>query len=375
MTDPRIKKLAQVLVNYSTEVKEKQLVAIMGRPHATPLINEVYREVLRAGAYPYALTTGFPPFTPGLQGLDYILYSEANQDQLGQEDIFYKLVCEKFDVRILIYSEYNTRSLSNVDSKQLQIHRLAQKELRKTWMKRSAENEFRWVLTTFPCEALALEADMSLDEYTDFFYSTTYCDTNNPIGKWKEIYQDQQQLVDWLKGRKVVNINGPDIDMEFSIEGRTFLIGDGKNNMPCGEIFTGPIEDSANGWVRFSYPAIIYGTEVQSVELKFENGKVVRASAEKNEVFLKSMLDTDDGSRFLGEFGIGTNKQITKFMKDIGYDEKIMGTVHFALGAGYPETGSKNESSIHWDMICDLRDGGQIMIDDELFFENGEFMI
>ncbi|MGB2956399.1 MAG: aminopeptidase [Anaerolineales bacterium] len=375
MTDPRIKKLAQVLVNYSTEVKEKQLVAIMGRPNATALINEVYREVLRAGAYPYVLTTGFPPYTPGLQGLDNILYSEANQDQLGQEDIFYKLVCEKFDVRILIYSEYNTRSLSNVDSNQLQIHRLAQKEIKKTWMKRSAEGEFRWVVTTFPCEALALEADMSLEEYTDFFYTATYCNTNDPIGKWKEIYHDQQQLVDWLEGRKVVHINGSDIEMEFSIEGRTFLIGDGKKNMPCGEIFTGPIENSANGWVRFSYPAIIHGTEVHSVELKFKNGKVVEASAGKNEEFLKSMLDTDDGSRFLGEFGIGTNKHITKFMKDIGYDEKIMGTVHFALGSGYPESGSKNESSIHWDMICDLRDGGQIMIDDELFFENGEFMI
>jgi len=375
MSDPRINKLAQVLVKYSTEVKEKELVAITGTPLATPLINEVYREVLRAGAYPYTLIRGHPHSLPGIQGTDFILYSEASDNQLNHIDPFLKQVVEKFDVNIRILSDYNTRGLSNIDSIKIKIRYQAYKNIMKTAFNRTASGEFRWVITTYPAESFAQEADMSLEEYTNFFLSSTYCDDDDPVQKWQELHQKQQRLVDWLKGRNEVKIIGPDIDMNFSIEGRNFLIGDGKKNMPCGEIYTGPVEDSANGWVRFSYPAIKYGKEVQGIELKFKNGKVVQASAEKNEDLLKSMLDTDDGSRLLGEFGIGTNKQITRFMKDIGYDEKIMGTIHFALGAGYPESGSKNESSIHWDMICDLRDGGQIIIDDVLFFENGEFKI
>jgi len=375
MSDPRVNNLAQVLVKYSTEVKEKDLVAIIGRPLATPLINEVYREVLRAGAYPYLLVRGSPPPLPGLQGLDYIFYSEANDDQLNHVDLFLKKVNEEFDVRITIYSEYNTRSMSNIDPNLLKVHRQAHKNLIKTFMDRSASGELRWVITRFPAESQAQEADMSLEEYTDFFFSTTYCDVDDPVEKWKEIRQEQQQLVDWLKGKREVEVRGPDIDLTFSIDGRTFVNGAGKANMPCGEIFTGPVENSANGWVRFTYPAIRSGKEVQGIELRFENGKVVKASADKNEDLLKAMLEIDEGSSYLGEFGIGTNQHITKFMKDIGYDEKIMGTIHFALGAGYPETGSKNESSLHWDMICDLRDGGQIIVDDELFFESGEFKI
>jgi aminopeptidase len=375
MTDPRINKLAQVLVQYSTEVKEKELVAIMGRPLATPLIKEVYREVLRAGAYPYILVRGFPWAVPGLQGLDYILYSEANQDQLSHVDLLLKKVIEEFDVRIFFYAEYNTRNLSTIDPNQIKLHRQTHQGIVKTSMERFASGDLRWVSLNYPCEAMAQEADMSLEEYSDFIFSTTYCDTDDPVGKWKEIHQEQQRLVEWLKGKKKVEINGSDIELKFSIEGRSFINGDGKNNMPCGEIYTGPVEDSVNGWVRFTYPAIYTGLEVQGVELKFKDGKVVDASADKNQDFLKAMLETDGGSSYLGEFGIGTNPQITRFMKDIGFDEKIKGTIHFALGAGYPQTGSLNESAIHWDMICDLREGGRITIDDEVFFEDGEFRV
>lgn len=375
MTDPRISRLAQVLVNYSTEIREKELVAIIGRPHTTPLINEVHREVLRAGAYPYLMVRGYPFALPGLPGLDHILYSEANDDQLKHEDRFLKQVIEEFDGLIYIYSEYNTRSLSNIDPDRIKILQKTYQGIYKTYFERTASRDLRRVYTNFPVESLAQEADMSLQEYANFFYSATYCDDENPVRKWQEISQKQQRLADWLKGRNEVKIKGPDIDMVFSIEGRTFINGDGKVNMPCGEIYTGPVEDSANGWVRFTYPAIYLGKEVQSIKLRFENGKVVHSSAEKNEGLLKSLIDTDDGSCYLGEFGIGTNQKITNFMKDIMFDEKIKGTIHFALGAGYPESGSKNESSIHWDMICDLRDGGQIIIDDVLFFENDDFTV
>jgi aminopeptidase len=163
--------------------------------------------------------------------------------------------------------------------------------------------------------------------------------------------------------------------MTVSIHERTFINSDGRRNMPSGEIFTGPVESSVNGWVRFTYPAIFAGREVDGVELRFENGKVVDASAQKNEDFLLKTLDIDDGARYLGEFAIGTNNGIDRFTKSILYDEKIGGTIHMALGMGYPETGSQNKSSIHWDMICDMRDGGQIWVDDELFYEGGKFAV
>ena len=187
--------------------------------------------------------------------------------------------------------------------------------------------------------------------------------------------ENQERLVQWLSGKKEMVVNGPDIDLKFSIEGRVFLNDAGHYNMPDGEIETGPVENSVNGWVRFHYPAIEAGREVHGVELQFEDGRVVKASAEKGEDFLLSMLETDAGARYLGEFAIGTNERIQRFTKDMLFDEKMGGTVHMALGAGYPETGSKNKSGIHWDMLCDMRDGGQILVDGSLFYESGRFMI
>ena len=216
---------------------------------------------------------------------------------------------------------------------------------------------------------------MSLEEFEDYVYGTTFADEEDPIARWLEIHEQQQRLVDWLKGKKRVEVKGPNVNMTLSIEDRIFVNSDGKNNMPSGEIFTGPVEDSAKGWVRFTYPAVNAGREVEGIELQFEDGKVVKASAKKNDAYLNTMLETDPGARFLGEFAIGTNKKINRFIKNILFDEKIGGTIHMAVGAGYPETGSKNRSSIHWDMICDMKDGGEITVDGELFYRSGEFMI
>jgi aminopeptidase len=172
-----------------------------------------------------------------------------------------------------------------------------------------------------------------------------------------------------------VVVKGPDVDLSLSIDGRTFINADGENNMPSGEIFTSPVEDSANGWIKFTYPAIMSGREMEGVELEFKDGKVVTAKAEKNEDFLLAMLDTDENARFLGEFAIGTNYGITKFTKSILFDEKLGGTMHLAVGAGFPESGSKNQSSIHMDMICDMRKDSEITIDGELFYKDGEFQV
>jgi aminopeptidase len=375
MTDQRISNLAKILVNYSTEVKENDLVAIVGQPSATPLIREVYREVLRSGGFPYLLPLYIRPLMPGYEGLDQIFLSEANDDQLKHIDVLWMKVNEEFDVRIDIKSRYNTRSLSNIDPQRMKLRGQAYKGIVQTIFERYASGDLRRVSTLYPTQAYAQEADMSFEEFTEYVYKTTYSDSDDPVAEWKRIHGEQQKLVDWLRGKKDVKVKGPNIDLELSIDGRVFINAAGKGNMPCGEIFTGPVEDSVKGWVRFTFPAIYMGREVEGVELQFEHGRVVKASAAKNESLLLSMLDIDEGSRYLGEFAIGTNYQMDRFIKEILFDEKIGGTIHMALGAGYPYTGSVNKSGIHWDMLCDMRDGGQIFVDGDLLYESGEFLI
>jgi aminopeptidase len=285
------------------------------------------------------------------------------------------MVIEEFDALIDIRSLSNTRSLSNIDPARQSLRAKAYSDLMKIFMERGASKELRWSMTMFPTQAYAQDAEMSLTEFEDYVYGTTYADVEDPVAEWHKIHDDQQRYVDWLADKKLVEIKGPNIDLTLSVEGRTFINADGTHNMPSGEIFTGPVEDSVNGWVRFTYPAVLSGREVDGVELHFEKGKVVKASAKKNEDFLITMLDTDEGSRYLGEFAIGTNQRINRFIKNILFDEKIGGTIHMAVGSGYPETGSKNQSAIHWDMICDMREGGQITVDGELFYQSGEIKI
>ncbi len=367
MTDPRIEKLADVLVDYSTAVQPGDKVAISGGTLAEPLLKTVYAKVLEAGGHPMLL--------PSLPGTEKLLYQLGSDEQLRHVPEPAKLILKTYDVRISIRAAANTKALSNVDPSKMVLRNRAQTELMKTFMQRSALGALRWVSTLFPTNAYAQDAQMSLSEYEDFVYGACMPDLDDPVGYWEGFSAWQQKIVDWLEGKKRVHVVGPGTDLDLSIAGRTFINSDGKHNMPSGEVFTGPVEESASGYVTFSYPAIHQGREVTGVRLRFEEGRVVEASAEKNEAFLIQTLDTDEGSRYLGEFAIGTNKGITQFTSQILFDEKINGSFHMALGAGYPETGSKNESAIHWDMICDLRDGGQIWVDDELLYEDGEFAI
>jgi aminopeptidase len=286
-----------------------------------------------------------------------------------------KMVAETFDAYIQIQGETNIHTLNNVDPARQMIHEEAYGVIRKLIRDRTASGNLRWVLTVFPTHAYAQEAKMSLGEYRDFVYRTTYADQEDPIGKWRSIERQQQSLVDWLKGKERVQVKGPHVDLEFSIKGRTFINDAGRYNLPDGEIFTGPQEESVNGWIRISYPALFRGREVEGIELTFEDGKVVKASAKKNESFLLTMLEIDQGARYIGEFGIGTNREIDRYIKNMLFDEKMYGTIHIALGAGFPESGSKNNSAIHWDLISEMLDGGQIIVDDETMYESGEFRI
>lgn len=216
---------------------------------------------------------------------------------------------------------------------------------------------------------------MGLVEYEDFVYNACLGDINDPVGYWKRFSAWQQKIANWLKGKKQVHVTAPETDLRFSIEGRSFSNCDGHENMPDGEVFTGPVEDSLDGQVYFSYPTIFNGREVTGVRLWFEEGRVVKAIADKNEDFLLKTLDTDEGARRVGEFAFGTNRGITRFTRQILFDEKINGSFHMALGASYPETGGKNESAIHWDMICDMRREGRVTVDGKLLYKNGKFVI
>ncbi len=374
MADLRLTNLAKTLVHYSTEVKPGDHVGILTQPVALPLAEEVYRQALAAGGYPYVLLGGLRS-RAATEALEYILFTEGSDDQIQHVNRFDKMVREEFDVMVVLQSQSNTRRLSNVDPAKQQLRARAYTEVTKIYRQRAAAGDLRWVITLYPTRAVAQDAEMSLEEFSDYVFGTTFSDTNDPVAEWNKIHDEQQRLVDWLKGKKLLSVKGPNVDLEVSIDGRDFINSDGKRNMPSGEIFTSPVEDAVNGWVRFTYPAIRQGREVEGVELTFKKGKVVEASAEKNQDFLISMLDTDKGARYLGEFAIGTNKRINRFIKNILFDEKIGGTIHMALGFGFAEIGGKNESAIHWDLICDMRDGGQIFADGELFYESGKFTV
>jgi len=342
-------------------------VLLAGTVAALPLVTETYRAVLRAG--------GFPLLQIDDDNFQEIFLGEASEAQLQFIAEPHKLIFETYDCLINVRGSRNTRALTGTDPKRQQMVQAARTELMGTFMRRAAEGSLRWVATMFPTEAQAQEADMSLSDYEDFVYGACYVDQDDPVGEWQKISAEQQRLVGWLSGKDEVIVRGPNIDLQLSISGRSFINADGKANMPDGEIFTGPVEDSVNGWVHFTYPAIVAGREVSGVQLRFSDGAVVEASAEKNDEYLQQMLNTDDGARYLGEFAVGTNYGIDIFTKSILYDEKIGGTLHLALGRGYPETGSRNESGIHWDMICDMRNGSQIVVDGELIYENGRFLL
>lgn len=364
--DPRIFKLAQVLVDYSVNVQPGEWVLIDGHTTAEPVLKEVYRRVLQRG--------GYPTMWPNFPWEREILYSQASDQQLDFVDPSLLLLIEQIKCEIHVGAEINTRSLTNIDPSRPKRHSLARRDVMETWMRRSATKDLRWVTTIFPTEAYAQDADMSLEDYKNFVYSAGLLDDPDPVGRWREFGEKQQQKCDWLKGRDRVHIRGANADLKLSIADRIFINACGDCNFPDGEIFTGPVEDSAEGWVRFTYPLIVQGREVEGVEFTFEKGKVVKAKAKKNEDALNVLLGTDEGARFLGELGIGTSPNITRFTRSMLFDEKIKGTFHLAVGHSYPETGGKNESAIHVDLICDLHDG-EIVVDGEVFYRNGDFAI
>ena len=285
-----------------------------------------------------------------------------------------KFEIERIDARLVIISPENTRSMTNIDPKKQAISSVAQQEIHQIFLDRAAKKELRWCITQYPTNAAAQDADMSLEEYEEFIFKAAHVGKKDTIGHWKKVFKEQEKIRKLLESKKKLHVVAKDTDLTVSVAGRKWINCYGKENFPDGEVFTGPIENSADGYISYSFPVSHGGREVDDIQLWFKKGKVIKAKASKGENFLNSMLDMDKGSRKIGEFAFGTNYGIKKYTKNTLFDEKIGGTIHIAVGSGYPETGSKNKSSLHWDMMCDLRKNGEAYADDKLIYKNGKFL-
>ncbi len=306
--------------------------------------------------------------------MDEAYYRLASDEQLKYVSPVSQFLVEKIDVSIGIWADENTKAMTNVDPKKQAMAAQARRPISKRFLERAAKGELHWVGTQYPTQASAQDAEMSLREYEEFVFNGGLLHLPDPIAAWKEISQRQQRLVDHLNKTKEVRVIGKDTDLRLGVAGRTWINCDGHENFPDGEVFTGPIEDAVNGTIRYSFPAVHHGRECHDIVLTFKDGKVVDARASKGQDFLIAMLDQDAGARILGEFAIGTNFGITRYTKNTLFDEKIGGTCHAALGAAYPETGGKNDSGLHWDMVCDLRQPGcRIEVDGKTILEEGKF--
>ena len=361
MRDERLKKLARVLVDYSVAAGEGEQVLIAGGAAAEPLVKEVYARLLDAGAIPVPQIV--------LPGIQELFFEHAREIHYDKTPPAIHSLYEGADAVISILAPHNTRALAGVDPRKQRALGKRDKALQDMILGKD-----RWALTLFPTQALAQESEMGLGEYEEFVFEAMALNEDDPVGFWRRKAEEQQRLIERLESAREVRIIGTETDLTLSIEGRRFMNGDGRHNMPCGEVFTGPVEDSANGRIYFGVAVAVAGREVSGVRLRLEEGRVVEASADKGEEYLNSMLDADEGARYLGELGIGTNYGIPRATKNILFDEKLGGTVHLAIGRSYEKTGGRNDSSVHWDLICDLREGGELYADGELIERDGRFL-
>src|SRR5215208_899842 len=367
MRDQRVDALAQILVRYSTKVKKGDVCSIAATTAAEPLVQAIYEEVLRAG--------GLPIMHVQTNGAQAAFYELASDDQIDWVPPTTEWMVDNADVHISVMASLNTRELSDADPKKQARHQKARKQIMETSMRRAAEDKYRWALTLFPTHAYASEAGMSLPAYEDFYYAACLALDGDPVNAWQRQSDDVRRLTEWIQGREEVRIQAEGTDITLGVAGRNWIACVGEHNMPDGEFFTGPVEDAVNGHISFSFPASYGGRTVSGVCLRFEDGKVVDATADQGEAFLHEMLETDAGARRLGELGIGTNFGIATGTKEILLDEKIGGTVHMAVGMSYPESGGTNSSAVHWDMVCDLREGGSITVDGQELQRDGKFLV
>ncbi len=361
-------KYASVLVDYSVDVQKGDLTVIRATgPDAEPLVKAVYKRVLEKGGNPVVRTS--------ICDLSDIYIKYASDEQLEFIDPMLELEYQKVDKYISIGAPLNLKSMARANKEKLAKRSAATRSLSELLLSRSAKGEAAWVIADVPTNALAQEAKMSLDEYSEFLFNACFLNLDNPVERLKKMDEEQTKYANYLDKCSKIRIVGEKTDITFNTKGRKWISCAGKNNYPDGEVFTSPVEDSAEGEIYFDFPAIYRGNEASKIHLKLEKGKVVEAHAEKGEEFLLSMLDLDEGARFVGEIAIGTNEMVQDITGNILFDEKIGGAIHMACGASYPETGGKNVSGLHWDIIKNMKNGGKIYADDKLIYENGKFLI
>ncbi|TML53266.1 MAG: aminopeptidase [Actinobacteria bacterium] len=366
MSDSRHERLADVLVGFCARVREGDLVTLESTPLAAPILRELYRKVLEAGGQPLPRVS--------LEGLSENLLKHGNDEQLAWVNPARSDDIETVDVRIALEAPGNTRRLSNVDPARHARHERSSEELRNRYLERAAAGELRWVLSAYPTEAAAQDASMSLAEYEDFVYGAGFLDDPDPVARWQQFGERVDRLAAFLSTKRELRVLAEGTDLRLVTEGRTWIPSKGQENFPDGEVFTGPVETSVEGEIRFTYPGVFHAREVDDVRLRFEAGEVVEATASRGQEFLREMIAMDEGARRVGEFAFGLNEGVAIFTRNTLFDEKIGGTMHLALGTAYPETGGLNRSALHWDLICDLRSGSEVLADGELIYSDGQFL-
>ncbi len=364
MIDPRISKLAQILVQYSTEVKKGDTVLIRGSVAAAPLTREIYREVLKAGAHPTTHILG--------EGLQEIFFQEAQDHQIDYADPMAEHYMSNFDCFLDTYADYNSRKLSGVPPEKLARVQQARKEVTNIFWTRLSSGDLRWCLAPLPTQSMAQDADMGFPDYYEYLLGTLKLNAEDPVAEWRQLEKRQDAICSFLAGVKEMHFVGEQTDLTMNFEGRKWINCCGKLNLPDGEVFSAPIEDSVNGTIRFSLPGIYQGTEIEDIRLTFKDGQVIEGKASKGEELLGHILEVP-GARVLGEVAIGTNDQADRFIKNMLVDEKMGGYVHMALGHAPLEVG-KNKSAIHWDILKDMQvPGSYIEADGEKIYVDGEF--
>ncbi|MDZ4722856.1 MAG: aminopeptidase [candidate division Zixibacteria bacterium] len=367
MTDPRVTKLAKLLINYSLKLKKGHLIKIQGEVVSLPLIKAAYEEAVKVGAYPYVQVN--------IPDLEEKMLKYGSDDQLEFLSPVARFEADKVDALLVIWGSENTSYLTGTDPKRQALKQKGRGPILKSIFKRVADKSLNWVGTQFPTLADAQDAEMSLSDYEDFVYGAGHITSADPVKHWLRMEKEQMRLAKILDTLDQIHVLTNETDLRLRVKGRKWISCHGTENFPDGEIFTCPIEDSVEGHIRFSFPAVYGGREVQNVRLNLKKGRVVSETAGKNQDYLTAMLDMDRGARSVGEFAIGTNYEIKQFSRNILFDEKIGGTCHMAVGASIPEAGGKNHSALHWDMVCDLKQGGEITADRKIIYRNGKFTI
>lgn len=366
MAPTMLAKYAHLLVHYCLELQAGEKLYIKSTTMGEPLIREIYREALQVGAL---VEIGM-----SFREQARILLSQGTDEQLAYVSPAYQAAMENFDAYLFIRAPHNLREDQNTDPERSRKRGKALSGLMKTYFERTATRDLKRSLCQFPTQAAAQDAGMSLEEYEHFVYGACKLYEDDPAAAWRKVRSDQQKVVDHLNKCSTIHYKGPHVDLTFSTEGRTWINSDGRTNMPSGEVYTSPVEDSVQGWVRFSLPGVYKGQEVENVTLHVKDGYIEKWEATRGKELLDHIFSLE-GTRRFGEAAVGTNYGITQMTRNILFDEKMGGTIHLAIGQSYLQAGGKNQSPVHWDMITDMREGGEILADGNRIYQNGAFTL